>query len=219
MSDQRLLAGQAQPPCAGSGGGNESVRPKFGGSRFQMERIDREIHFAEMRQLELCSEALRLLFHVGDQFRALDSLRKSREILDQSGDGKLPSGLMAFEHQGFQAGARGVNRRREAGASGTENHFIANIFHSLFPSPIVTFAFRRVARGNGQWIREQRRGTGGQGNLGWGYVSALSKPMNFSATCLVRIIDRAEACSLRADARRTPATIDSVNKCPVPAEE
>jgi hypothetical protein len=48
----------------------------------------------------------------------------------------------------LQAGARGINRRGKAGASGTENHCIANIAHSLFPFPIVPFAFRR---GRNQW--------------------------------------------------------------------
>ena len=52
-----------------------------------------------VRQLVLRSKALRLLAHVGDQFRPVNAFGKAGKILHQRGERKLASRLVAFNHQ------------------------------------------------------------------------------------------------------------------------
>src|ERR1039457_425581 len=46
-----------------------------------------------------------LLTHVLDEFRPLDAVWKSRKILHQRGDGKLPAGLMPIDDKRAEIGA------------------------------------------------------------------------------------------------------------------
>jgi len=86
-----------------------------------------------MRQLKLGPEARGLLLHVVDQFRTLDALRPAGKVLDQGGDGELAAGFVAFEDQGIEAGAGGVDGRGESGAAGAEDYGVANLCHAEFP--------------------------------------------------------------------------------------
>jgi hypothetical protein len=53
------------------------------------------------------AEALGLLLHGGDEIGPVDSLGKSREILDFGSERKLASGLMSDNHQRGQTGVAG----------------------------------------------------------------------------------------------------------------
>ena len=79
-----------------------------------------------MSHAELRPKARRLLLHVLDQLRTLNALRPARKILDQRRDRKLAARLMPFNHQRFQVGARGVNRRSQPSAAGAKNNGVAN---------------------------------------------------------------------------------------------
>ena len=137
VTDQRLLAGQAQPTRAGAGGddqraGRESRRPR---SEAVM-RIRAQIHRSEMGQLEGRAEAGGLLLHVVDQFRPLNALRPAGKVLHQRGHRELAAGLVALQNQGVEAGAGGVDGGGESGAAGAKNYGIASIIHRAFPTPI-----------------------------------------------------------------------------------
>ena len=51
---------------------------------------------------------------------------KAGEILDQGGQGKLPAGLVAGDHQRLQIGARGVNGGGISGAAGADDDDVSH---------------------------------------------------------------------------------------------
>src|SRR5579883_2929362 len=73
------------------------------------------------------AEALRLFAHVFDQFRALDAVREAGEILDQRGNGELSAGLMAFDDERLEVGARGVERGGVPGTARADDDDITDI--------------------------------------------------------------------------------------------
>ena len=85
----------------------------------------------EMGHAELSPEACGLLFHVLDQFGALHAFGPAREVFDERGDGELAAGFMAFEHEGLEIGAGGVDGGGKSGAAGTEDDCVAclNVGH------------------------------------------------------------------------------------------
>jgi hypothetical protein len=88
-----------------------------------------EIDGAEVGQAQLGSEADGLLLHVLDEFGALDALGPAGKVFNQRGDGELAAGLVAFEDQGLEVGAAGVDGSSESGATGTEdNNVVRKIF-------------------------------------------------------------------------------------------
>jgi hypothetical protein len=88
-----------------------------------------EIDGAEVGQAQLGSEADGLLLHVLDEFGALDALGPTGKVFNQRGDGELAAGLVAFEDQGLEVGAAGVDGSSESGATGTEdNNVVRKIF-------------------------------------------------------------------------------------------
>ena len=97
----------------------------------QQKRALAQVGAGQVRHAVFGAEALRLLAHVLDQFRSHDSFGKSGEILDQRGDRELSAGLVAFDDQRFQVGARGVKRGRVSGAAGPDDDDVANFAHVL----------------------------------------------------------------------------------------
>src|SRR5271169_6285862 len=95
----------------------------------QLERTLAQIGGSYMTQFVLRAKSRSLLAHVFDQFRSLNAFGKSRKILDQCGERKLASGLVAFDDQWFQVGARGVKRGRMPGTAGANDDNVANIVH------------------------------------------------------------------------------------------
>ena len=93
------------------------------------ERALAEVDAGEVTHAILGAEALRLLAHVLDQLRAQDSFGKSGKILDQRGQGELSAGLVAFDDQRFQVGARGVQGGGVSGASGPDDDYVSSFAH------------------------------------------------------------------------------------------
>ena len=63
-------------------------------------QVDRPDNF----HLILCTKTLRLLLHPLHQIRAIQPFRKPRVVFDQSGQGQLPPGFVAFQDKRFQIG-------------------------------------------------------------------------------------------------------------------
>jgi hypothetical protein len=61
------------------------------------------------------------IFHLLHQPRALDDVGETRIILHIGGDGELAAGLDALDQDRFKHRARGINRSRVAGGSGTDD--------------------------------------------------------------------------------------------------
>ena len=80
-----------------------------------------------MGHAQLGAEAGGLLLHVLDQLGALDALGPAGKVLDQRGDGELAAGLVAFEDEGLEVGAGGVDGGGESGAAGTEDDGVAGL--------------------------------------------------------------------------------------------
>ena len=133
MPDQLVLIGKPKPARRSSAGDDQrACLYRFSSAEIQSERPLHQISAHQMARQVLRAKTRGLLAHVLDQFRPLDALWKSREILHQRSDGKLPARLMPFDHQRLQVGAPGVDGRSQAGAAGTQDHSIANgIFHSF----------------------------------------------------------------------------------------
>ena len=137
MADEGLFAGQAEPARAGAGGDDQRPRVNLAGRGFQLERM--RVRSTEFRcaSWNVGAEPRGLLLHVFDQFRSLDAFGPAGKVLHQGGDRKLSAGLVAFQNQRLQTGARGVDRRGEAGAAGAEDYGIASVCHVRFPVLIV----------------------------------------------------------------------------------
>ena len=88
--------------------------------------LPRGRRLVEVGHAELGAEARGLLLHVFDELGTLYALGPAGEVFDESGDGELAAGLVAFEDEGFEVGAAGVDGGGEAGAAGAEDDDIAN---------------------------------------------------------------------------------------------
>ncbi len=58
------------------------------------------------------AEFLRLFMHIHNQLRSIDTVRKSREILDQRSCGQLTTRFSPLQDEGSQIGSCGVDRSR-----------------------------------------------------------------------------------------------------------
>jgi hypothetical protein len=123
----RLLGGQVEPACTGSAGDDERAGADgiFARAEVQLIRVLAEVGGDELGHLEFGAEADGLLLHVLDEVRALHALGPAGKVLDQSGDRELAAGLVAFEDERLEVGARGVDGGSEAGAAGAEDDGVA----------------------------------------------------------------------------------------------
>jgi len=78
-------------------------------------------------ELHARTETFRLLLHPRHQFITVDAFGKARKILDDARRGQQPAGHRACEHEGIEIGARGVESRRQARASCSNDD---NFLHS-----------------------------------------------------------------------------------------
>ena len=131
MADQLLLVGQTQPARGGAAGDDQSLRVHLMLAEVKQKRTLAEIDAGEVRHAIFGAETLRLLAHVLDQLRAQNSFGKAGEILDQRGQRKLAAGLVAFDDQRFQVGARGVEGGGVSGTAGADDDDVAE-FRSYF---------------------------------------------------------------------------------------
>ena len=109
---------------------------------------------------DLGAEARGLLLHVVDELGALDAVGPAGEVFDQRGDGELAAGLVAFEDERLEVGARGVDGGGQPGAAGAQDDGVANggFRHSYL---IVEGGgwVQRVQEGQGSGNRDQEKRT------------------------------------------------------------
>jgi len=137
VTDEGLLGGQSEPARRGSAGDDEGAGVNGLAAEIEREGALGEIDGDQVTHAEVGAEARGLLLHVLDELRALNPFGPSGEVFDQGGDGELASGLVAFEDERLEVGARGIDGGGEAGATGAEDDGIANIRHGQV-FPIVT---------------------------------------------------------------------------------
>ena len=127
-----LLAGDAEEAGRGARGDDHGLG--LVGGFGALELLDRagEIDRVDAVPGELGAEALGLALHVRDEFVAVDAVDEAREVLDLRGRGQLAAGLAAFEDEGSEARAGGVDRGGEAGATGAEDKDVFS--HGYVPS-------------------------------------------------------------------------------------
>ena len=78
-------------------------------SKIQHKRTLGEVSAHQVSHHVLSAKTGRLLLHVLDQFRPLNTVGKAGEVLDQRGDAELSPGLMTFDHKRLQVGPSGIN--------------------------------------------------------------------------------------------------------------
>ncbi len=127
VADERLLTGQAEPAGAGSGSDDERPGADFALGGLEVERMRIEVDGDEVRHAELGAEASGLLLHVLNEFGALHAVWPAGEVLDQSGDGELSAGLVAFEHERLEVGACGVDGCGESCTTGAKDYCVTNL--------------------------------------------------------------------------------------------
>ena len=125
VSDEGLLGGQAEPARGGSAGDDEGVGADGLGADLDFKGAAGEVGGGDVAHAELGAEAGGLLLHVLDELGALDALGPAGEVFDQGGDGELAAGLVAFDDERLEVGARGVDGCGEAGAAGSEDDGVA----------------------------------------------------------------------------------------------
>src|SRR5581483_2226961 len=93
------------------------------------ERARREVHRRDVAEGEARAEARRLplehLHHLG----AEDPVGKAGVVLDVRGDGELPAGLTALDHEWLEVRARGVERGGEPGRPRAEDEHPMGVRH------------------------------------------------------------------------------------------
>jgi hypothetical protein len=113
-----------------------------------------EVDGGEVGHAELGTEAGGLLLHVLDELGTLDAVGPAGKVFDEGGDGELAAGLVAFEDEGLEVGAGGVDGGSEACAAGAENDGVADFVRSRHTNLIVP-GQRRV---QGSGIAKRRKG-------------------------------------------------------------
>ena len=134
VSNQLLLVRQPEPACRRAAGDDQCSSVNDSWTDVQFERALAEIDAGHVAVFIFGAKARRLLAHVLDQFRSLNALGKAGKVLHQRGERELSPGLVAFEHQRFQVGARGVERGGVSGTAGAHDDNVADVFHRLVDS-------------------------------------------------------------------------------------
>jgi len=121
-----LLGGEIEPARRRPGGDDEGPGVDGLFAKVKFEGALGEIDGGEVRHFELGAEADGLLLHVLDEVGALDALGPAGKVFDQRGDGELAAGLVAFEDERLEVGARGVDGSGQPGAAGAEDDGVAD---------------------------------------------------------------------------------------------
>ena len=120
---------QTQPARRSSAGNNQSLGVDLMNAQMQQKRPLAEIGAGEMRHAVFGAEAFGLLAHVLDQLRTQNAFRKSGKVLHQRGHRELSAGLVAFDDQRLQIGARRVESGSVSGASGPDDDNVSSFAH------------------------------------------------------------------------------------------
>jgi len=128
VADEGLFAGQAEPTGAGSAGDDEGAGAEdVAAGDIQLDGALGEIGAEQVAVAKFCAKAGRLFVHVVDELGALDAFGPAGKIFDERGDGQLAAGLMAFQNEGLEVSAGGVDGGGESGTTGAEDDGIADI--------------------------------------------------------------------------------------------
>jgi hypothetical protein len=126
VADEGFFAFNAEVARGGAGGDDD-------GLGFAPLAIDLEtgmgsnvLEIFHVAVLEAGAEFFGLLVHAHDEIGAIDPLGETGEIFHRSGGGKLAAGLAAFQNEGREVGAGGVDGGSQARASRT--HY-DHVFH------------------------------------------------------------------------------------------
>lgn len=130
MANEGMLIWQPQPSCRCTAGNDQRSRVNDLLADVEREWMALEIRSRNVRQSVFRPETLSLTAHVRDELRALNALGESRKVFHQSGERKLSSWLMPFDHEGLEVGAGGIERGSMPCAAGTHHHYISHRVHS-----------------------------------------------------------------------------------------
>ena len=126
VADECLLGGEAEPARGGAGGDDERAGEDDVAVDGELEGRLADVGGGEMAEGDLGAEARGLLLHVVDELGALDAVGPAGEVFDKGGDGELAAGLVAFEDERLEVGARGVDGGGQPGAAGAQDDGVAN---------------------------------------------------------------------------------------------
>jgi hypothetical protein len=124
-----LLVRQAQPSGGSATGNNQSAGVNLMNADVQQEWPLAQINAGEVRHAVFSAKTLGLLAHIFDELWTENALRKSGEVLNQRGERKLSAGLVAFNDQRLQVGARGVECGSVSGTSGPDDDNVSIFAH------------------------------------------------------------------------------------------
>lgn len=151
MTDEGLLRGQVEPASTGTARDDQGSGVDDFLAGVEDDGGFGEIDRREMGHTEFGTEAGGLLLHVFDEFWSLDAFGPAGEVLDEGGDGELAAGLVAFEDEGFEIGAGGVDGGGESGAAGTEDDSVASYdFGHIGFTSVNAWRRKRIQRGAGR---------------------------------------------------------------------
>src|SRR5579884_4433670 len=99
MTDQLLLVRKIQPARRRARGNDDRSRRMPFAVNVQPERVLPEIRFHDRAVQILGAKILGLAADIFHQLGPLDPFRKTRKVLDQRSDGKLPTRLVSTHHE------------------------------------------------------------------------------------------------------------------------
>src|ERR1035441_2878862 len=97
----------------------------------QLDRPHPQFDLVQECMLKRRTKPLRLLLHVFDQVRPLNSIRPAWKVLHHRGNRKLSPWLVTLQNQRFQSSACGVNGRRKPGAARAKNYCVMRFSHKV----------------------------------------------------------------------------------------
>jgi hypothetical protein len=123
-AEQFLFSGDAGHPrrCAGCDDHAARLDRTLRGD--ELARLAAEIDRRDQHLLKASAELRGLLPQVVHQLETVDAFGKPGEILHFAGGRELAARLGALEDERIEVGSRGVDRRRQSGAAGADDHDI-----------------------------------------------------------------------------------------------
>ena len=121
MADQLLFALKSQPARGSSAGNNERLRLQPFIIGFDAHVTIPQLKIGHFRVSKTGAEFFRLLVHVYDELRPINSVWKAWVIFHERRGRKLAARLTAFQHKGIQIGARRINGSGQSRAAAPDD--------------------------------------------------------------------------------------------------
>lgn len=134
MADEFFFAGKAEPFCAGAGRHDEGLGFNPFSVDAEADNFSVVLKLLSGCELEACAEAGGLRFDIHDEVGALDALWEPRKVFDESGGGELAAWFVAFEDEGREVGAGGVDGGGEACTTRADDD---EFFHAVGTLPKI----------------------------------------------------------------------------------